>query len=47
VLAHKDKEITDALEGAGVQPTESEVAPLSHRYWEKYCLCQTRMQALV
>ena len=26
VLAHKDKEITDALEGAGVQPTESEVA---------------------
>uniref|UniRef100_J3LI78 Ankyrin repeat domain-containing protein n=2 Tax=Oryza brachyantha TaxID=4533 RepID=J3LI78_ORYBR len=26
VLAHKDKEITDALEGAGVQPTEAEVA---------------------
>ncbi|XP_047082981.1 ankyrin repeat domain-containing protein 13C-A-like [Lolium rigidum] len=26
VLSHKDKEITDALEGAGVQPTESEVA---------------------
>jgi ankyrin repeat domain-containing protein 13 len=26
VLAHKDREITDALEGAGVQPTESEVA---------------------
>jgi ankyrin repeat domain-containing protein 13 len=26
MLAHKDREITDALEGAGVQPTESEVA---------------------
>ncbi|KAM0924463.1 hypothetical protein ACQ4PT_004876 [Festuca glaucescens] len=26
VLSHKDKEITDALEGAGVQPTEAEVA---------------------
>ncbi|KAL5208436.1 hypothetical protein ABZP36_032871 [Zizania latifolia] len=26
VLVHKDKEITDALEGAGVQPTEAEVA---------------------
>ncbi|XP_031108262.1 uncharacterized protein LOC116012749 [Ipomoea triloba] len=26
VLAHKEKEITNALEGAGVQPTESEVA---------------------
>jgi ankyrin repeat domain-containing protein 13 len=26
VLAHKDREIADALEGAGVQPTESEVA---------------------
>ncbi|XP_047324929.1 ankyrin repeat domain-containing protein 13C-B-like [Impatiens glandulifera] len=26
VLAHKEKEITNALEGAGAQPTESEVA---------------------
>ncbi|EPS67902.1 hypothetical protein M569_06870, partial [Genlisea aurea] len=26
ILAHKDKEITNALEGAGVQPSESEVA---------------------
>lgn len=26
VLAHKDKEITNALEGAGVQPSEAEVA---------------------
>ncbi|VFQ99367.1 unnamed protein product [Cuscuta campestris] len=26
VLAHKEKEITNALEGAGIQPTESEVA---------------------
>ncbi|CDP00001.1 unnamed protein product [Coffea canephora] len=26
VLAHKEKEITNALEGAGVQPTEAEVA---------------------
>lgn len=26
VLAHKEKEITNALEGAGVQPSESEVA---------------------
>ncbi|XP_059628486.1 uncharacterized protein LOC132271197 [Cornus florida] len=26
VLAHKDKEITNALEGAGAQPTEAEVA---------------------
>ncbi|XP_022965400.1 uncharacterized protein LOC111465316 [Cucurbita maxima] len=26
VLAHKEKEITNALEGAGIQPTEAEVA---------------------
>ena len=29
VLSHKEKEITNALEGAGAQPSESEVALMS------------------
>ncbi|XP_010262395.1 PREDICTED: ankyrin repeat domain-containing protein 13B-like [Nelumbo nucifera] len=37
VLAHKEKEITSALEGAGAQPTETEVAH------EVALMCQTNM----